>query len=142
MKKLSVSIFASSASLFSTKTPTPPPFIVFLSLWKNWYPGKRPLISESEYPWFLDSLRCVSVIAMMLGLFASFEMFSICNFKLRCLDKRLAMLRDSTLILTYLLTDTGSAKKVRFFLKRDRTLWFFVLYKDTYKVSKSSRSDF
>ena len=37
---------------------------------------------------------------------------------------------------------TGQPKKVSFFVKRDRTLRFFTLCKDTYKVSKSSRSDF
>ena len=36
----------------------------------------------------------------------------------------------------------GQPKKVSFFVKRDRTLRFFVLCKDTCKVSKSSRSDF
>ena len=36
----------------------------------------------------------------------------------------------------------GQPKKVSFFVKRDRTLRFFVMCKDTYKVSKSSRSDF
>ena len=36
----------------------------------------------------------------------------------------------------------GQPKKVSFFVERDRTLRFFVLCKDTYKVSKSSRSDF
>ena len=36
----------------------------------------------------------------------------------------------------------GQPKKVSFFVKRDRTLRFFALCRDTYKVSKSSRSDF
>ena len=36
----------------------------------------------------------------------------------------------------------GQPKKVSFFYIRDRTFRCFVLCKDTYKVSKSSRSDF
>ena len=36
----------------------------------------------------------------------------------------------------------GQPKKVSFFVKRDSTLRFFALCRDTYKVSKSSRSDF
>ena len=35
----------------------------------------------------------------------------------------------------------GQQKKVSPFVERDRTLRFFVLCKETYKVSKSSSSD-